>query len=123
MRLATLAIAGAIAASAGPAAAQTPADRNDIRCLLVLQAVARDPKQQESAARGIYYFVGKLESRGGLTRIEPMLLAEARSLPIQQAQTELARCGAELNKQMQGFQAMTGRLQAAAAKAAAPAKK
>lgn len=120
MRLAMLAIAGAVAASAPPAVAQTPADRADIRCLLVLQAVGRDPKQREQAAQGIYYYLGKFQVRGGLTRLEPMMLTEAKGMTPQQAQAELARCGMELNKQNQDLRAMNNRLQAAAPPA--PAK-
>ncbi|MFZ5721866.1 MAG: hypothetical protein ACOY5Y_20615 [Pseudomonadota bacterium] len=122
MRLALIAIAGAVAAWAPPAVAQTPADRGDVRCLLVLQAVGRDPNQRDQAVQGIYYFLGKLNARGGLTRVEPLVLSEARSLTAQQAQSELARCGGELNKQNGDLQAMNQRLQAAAG-AAAPAKK
>lgn len=122
MRLAMLALAGAVAATSSPVAAQQPADRGDVRCLLVLQAVGRDPKQQESAVRGIFYYLGKLEARGGLTRVEPMVLAEARTLQPQQAQAELNRCGQELNGRASGLEAMNKRLQAAA-QAAAPKKK
>lgn len=121
MRLAMLAFAGAIAAAAPPAAAQTPADRADVRCLLVLQAVSRDPEQREKAAQGIFYYLGKFQVRGGVTRLEPMILAEAKALTPQQAQTELARCGAELHKQTQDLQAANKRVQAAASPP--PAKK
>lgn len=122
MRLAMLAIAGAVAVTAPPAVAQTPADRGDVRCLLVLQAVGRDPKQRDQAIQGIYYYLGKLNARGGLTRVEPLMLNEAKGLNAQQAQAELTRCGVELNQQNGALRAMNDRLQAAAA-AAAPKKK
>jgi hypothetical protein len=123
MRSVVLALAAAAAlATSGPAAAQPVSDRSPLRCLLVLQAIARDPKQQENAVKGIFFYLGKLQARGGLTRVEPMMLSEAKTLTPQVGQNELKRCGAELNKQSTDLQAMNGRLQQAA-KAAAPAKK
>jgi len=117
-----LATCAALAVSATPSAAQPVSDRNDVRCLLVLQAVSRDPKQKEAAARGVYFFMGKIEARGGVTRIEPMLLAEGKSLSTgQQIQAELARCGAELTKSTQNLQAANQRL--AKTIQAAPPKK
>lgn len=124
MRHAVIALAAAVALTglAGPAAAQAGADRNDVRCLLVMQAVGRDPKQLEAATRGLFYYLGRLGARGGLVRVEPMMLAEAKTLTPQTAPAELSRCGAELNKASADLQATNQRLQATV-KAATPAKK
>ena len=125
MRHAVIALAAAVAVTgvAMPAAAQGPADRNDIRCLLVMQAVGRDPKQQEAASRGLYYYLGRLGARGGLVRVEQQMLAEANTLNAQNASAELTRCGAELNKATTDLQATNLRLQATVKATAAPAKK
>ena len=122
MRTVLLTLAAvAVAMTSAPAAAQPSADGADVRCLLVLQAVGRDPKQKEAAARGLYYFMGRLTARGGLARLDSLMLAEARKIQnAQQAQTELARCGAELTQRTNELQAVSQRLQKAAPP---PAKK
>src|SRR5690349_2309071 len=108
----TLAFAAALAGSAGSATAQTMTpDQADTRCLMVLQFVGRDPKQSEQAAKGIYFYLGRLTARGGVARIEGLMKAEA-SLTPQQAQAELARCGAELNTRTKEFQGVNERLAA-----------
>lgn len=125
MRAALTALIGAatLAAMAPPAVAQTPADRSDARCLLVLQAVSRDPKQKEAAGRGIYYFLGRIGARGSVSRIEPVLMAEAKAINSpQQVQAELSRCGNELQARTQEYDAVDRRI-AATARPAAPAGK
>jgi hypothetical protein len=122
-----LALAATLAGGVGSATAQTMTpDQSDARCLMVLQVVSRDPKQAEQAARGIYFYLGKLSSRGPTARVEALLKAEAPKLQPQQAQAELARCGTELNGRTTELQAINQRLSAqfkAAAPPAAPAKK
>jgi len=126
MRIAVLALAAALAAPAAPAVAQTPDDRSDVRCLLVLQAIARDPKQKENAGRGVYFYMGRLAARGGLVRVEPLMLSEARAISsAAQVQAELTRCAAELTKRTAEMQAANQRLQKQVQPAAKapPAKK
>ncbi len=102
---------GLAAGLAPPSVAQTPPDRADARCLLMLQAVARDPKQKEAAARGVFYFLGKVASRGPIARVEPMLLAESKAITSpQMAQAELTRCGAELQQRTRDYEAVGQRL-------------
>ncbi|MDZ4373930.1 MAG: hypothetical protein U1C74_21250 [Phenylobacterium sp.] len=115
-----LAALAVLSAPAGPALAQSAGDTADVRCLMVLQVVGNDPKQAEQAARGVYFYLGRLTARGPATRIEGLVRAEAARLPAQQAQAELKRCGAELNARTQEYQAVNKRL---AASARPPAKK
>lgn len=128
MRHAVLAFIAAAALSgvAAPAFAQaSAADTADTRCVMVLQAVARDPNQRDNAVRGVYYFMGKLATRGPIPRVEAIMLVEGRkmnSAPL--VQTELTRCGAELSARSGELQAANQRLaKQLAPPAAAPAKK
>ncbi|MEW5684240.1 MAG: hypothetical protein AB1942_04915 [Pseudomonadota bacterium] len=127
MRNAVLTLAAAVAlAGAAPSAMAQPvsADQQDARCLMVLQFIARDPNQSEQAAKGIYYYLGRLASRGPVARIETLMKAEAPKMQQQAAQAELARCGAELNNRTKEFQAVNQKLAATfAPKGAAPAPK
>jgi hypothetical protein len=114
MRHAILAFAAAaiLAGLAPPAFAQaSAADTADTRCLMVLQAVARDPKQRDNAARGVFYYMGKLVARGPVARMEAIMLAEGRKMNnATQVQAELTRCGAELSARSAELQAANQRL-------------
>lgn len=115
--------AGAIVGGfAPPALGQTAAaDVADVRCLMVLQAVGNDPKQRDAAARGVYYYLGRLSARGAIARLEASMLAEGRKMNAPAAvQAELTRCGAELNQRTGELQAINQRLQK---QFAPPAKK
>lgn len=129
MRHAVLAIAATatLAGLAQPAAAQAPtADASDVRCVMVLQAVSRDANQRDNAVRGVFFYLGKLATRGPIGRIEALMLAEGKKMSTpQQAQTELTRCGAELSQRSNDLQAVNAKLakQFGPPPAAAPAKK
>jgi hypothetical protein len=114
MRYAALVFTAAavLAGVASPALAQSAADTADVRCMMVLQAISRDPAQREQAGRGLFYYVGRVTARGPLARIEPMMIAEGKKMSTpQQVQAELARCGAELNKNGGELQAINQKLQ------------
>jgi hypothetical protein len=121
MRLAAPILAVAVALTGAPALAQpaTP-DQADVRCLMVLQFIARDPKQQDQAAKGMFYYLGRLSSRGAVARVEAIMKAEAPKMAAPQAQAELTRCSAELNSRTKEYQGVTQRL-AASVRPAAPA--
>lgn len=121
----TLAAALALASAAPPAMAQaaSAADQADTRCLLVLQIVSRDPKQAEQAAKGVFFYLGRISSRGPMARLEGLMRTEAGKLQQQQAQAELSRCGAELSARTREFQEVNQRLAASARPATAAPKK
>lgn len=133
MRHAALVFAAAavLGGLAPPAFAQASGgDAPDVRCLMVLQVIGRDPKQRDQAARGVFFYLGRLGARGPLSRVEPVVLAEGKKMNTPQIlQSELARCGAELNQRGKELEALNQRLQKefgpppGAAKAAPPAKK
>lgn len=117
----TVAAMAALCAPAAPAAAQAlTADQSDARCLMVLQVIARDPKQTAQASKGIYYYLGRVAARGPVGRLEAVLKAEVTKMNQAQAKTEVARCGAELNSRSQEFQGVNNRLAAALGPKAPP---
>ena len=126
MRSAATAVIGALALAgiASAASAQSPADKGDARCILVLQLAARDAKNKEPALQGTFYFLGRLAAHGLSAKLEPLLLAEGRGITDgATVQTELNRCGAELTAGSGELRTAFASLQAAAAaaKPAAPA--
>jgi len=116
----------ALTGAAGPASAQalTP-DQADVRCLMVMQFITRDPKNADQGSKGVLFYLGRLSARGATARIEAVIKTEAPKMQAQQAQAELTRCGGEINARGQELQAVNQRLAAAARPpaAAAPAKK
>lgn len=130
MRYAALAVAAAaMAAPAAPAMAQAGTDAGDVRCVMVLQTVSRDPNQRDQAARGIFYYLGRITARGPVARVESIMVAESKKMGTPQIlQAELTRCAGELNQRGNELQAVNQRLQKqfgspAAAPVKAPAKK
>lgn len=98
MGVALLPMAPAMAAPATGAAKASAAAAADGRCILVLNVVARDPKNREGAFRAQTYFLGKFAGRGQLNDLPAILLASSKGLSSQaQLQSELKRCGAEMN--------------------------
>lgn len=118
-----LALTAALGGGVGPVAAQAPltADQADVRCLMVMQVVARDPKVKEQGAKGVIFYTGRLSGRGPVSRIEAIVKAEAAKMSPQQAKTELQRCSKDINARGQELNAVNQRLAASARPA--PAKK
>lgn len=109
-----LALTAGVAAAAGPVAAQAPltADQADVRCLMVMQVVARDPKVKEQGTKGVIFYTGRLSGRGAMSRIEAIIKAEAAKMSPQQARAELQRCSNDLNARGQELNAVNQRLAA-----------
>lgn len=122
----------ALSGIAAPALAQTVADKADARCIIVLQlAASREAKNREAAVQGTFYYLGRLTAHGMSGKLEPMLLAESKTITNGTiVQTELTRCGTELNIRstelrttFDNLQRATASAPAAPPPAAPPAKK
>lgn len=126
MRTALIALAAAGAAAGTlaappPAAAQTAAERADVRCILALGVVGRDPKQQQAAAQGVYFFLGRVSGRGSAGKLENVMRQEGAGIKdAAQIQAELNRCSGELRGRTGELQAAYKALQAEAAAAGPP---
>ena len=110
--LALATVAMLVSLSGGATAQSAGSDPADVRCLIVLQLVSRDPQQADRANRGIYFYLGKVSARGPLERLEPVMKAEAAKLQQPNAEQELQRCSTELNGRSQEYRAITERLAA-----------
>ena len=123
MRIAATAVIGALALATlatQPASAQSAADKADARCILVLQLAARDAKNKEPALQGTFYYLGRLAARGLSGKLEPLLLAEGKSIKTgAEVQAELTRCGADLTARSAELRVAFVNLQQAATAAAA----
>lgn len=122
MRLTVLGLtAAALVAASQPAFAQVQADRDDTRCVLVMNLLAQDQQQQGPASMGLFYFLGRIDARGSTDKLEGLLKTEQKSLETEATfKAEFARCGDVMTKRSAALNAMYQRLDAAE-KAAHPA--
>jgi hypothetical protein len=120
MRILLIAIA-LLVGTASPALAQRAPDRADARCILVLTLAARNPDQKEAAARGQFYYYGRVAARGTAAKLGPIMVAEAKVVTTpRQLQSELARCSAELTVANAGLRDGLKEVQDAAQQAIKP---
>jgi hypothetical protein len=128
MRLTALGLAAAtLIAAAQPALAQPAAnaDREDARCVLIMNLLAQSPEQKAPASTALFYFLGHMDGRGSGDKLEALLLAERKALEDETLfKAEFTRCGAVMGKRSQALGAMYERLDKSdkAAKDEAPAK-
>lgn len=126
MRLTAFGLAAAtLIAAAQPALAQpaVDADRQDARCVLIMNLVAQSPEQQAQASTALFYFLGHMDGRGSGDKLESLLLAERKALEDEAVfKAEFTRCGGVMAKRSQTLGAMYERLDKAekAAKGATP---
>lgn len=115
-----LAAAAVLMAQAGLARAQAaqPAsgDEADVRCVAALSYIVStttDEKTKSGLAAGVFYFIGKFDGRKSDRDLEAAIRAQLPALA--QAglmQSELVRCGGELQKRGQDAITIGAHLQA-----------
>jgi hypothetical protein len=115
MRLTVLGLtAAALVAASQPAFAQVQADRDDARCVLVMNLLAQDQQQQGPASMGLFYFLGRIDARGATDKLEGLLKTEQKGLESEATfKAEFARCGDVMTKRSAALNTMYGRLDAA----------
>ena len=117
--------AAALTALAPAAVAQTPVDRGDARCILVLTlAASQNDKIKDTAVRGTFFYLGRLNARGQSGKMGPLMIAEAKAINSpQMADGELKRCITELSTRASDLRTGMAQMQAAAnaQRAASPA--
>lgn len=123
--LTALIAAAALTAVAPAAVAQTAADKADARCILVMTvAASQNEKIKDTAVRGTFFYLGRLNARGQSARLGPVMVAEAKAINSPQvANEELKRCVTELGARAGDLRAGMAQMQAAAnaERAASPA--
>jgi len=94
---------------AASAASAQPIDPTpDVRCVVAMAAMIRNPAYKDGATAGLFYYLGRLDARDPAFDLGPAMRRE-RMAPVDIAQ-EGRRCGAavaERNKALQGMSANT----------------
>ena len=92
------------AATAKPAAAKSAA-ASDARCLLTMFVLGRNKETAGPAQAGVYFFGGRLSTRGPHTDLAALMKVESATLNPQTIQADIKSCGATLNAGMHAVQA------------------
>jgi hypothetical protein len=129
--IAAFALAAAAPASAAtalkaavPAPAASKADTGvtgDVRCLLVMTALASNKERQQAGQVGVYFFAGRISARAPGYDLTSAVKAQAPTLGPQQLQAELQRCGPMVATAAQNTQAAITSLRPPGAPAPTPA--
>jgi hypothetical protein len=123
--LTALIAAATLTALAPAAVAQTATDKADARCILVMTvAASQNEKIKDTAVRGTFFYLGRLNARGQSAKLGPVMVAEAKAINSPQvANDELKRCVTELGARAGDLRSGMAQMQAAAnaERAASPA--
>jgi hypothetical protein len=129
--IAALAVAAAAAPASAATALKAPAAApvskadtgvtGDVRCLLVMTALASNKERQQAGQVGVYFFAGRISARAPGYDLTSAVKAQAPTLGPQQLQAELQRCGPIVAAASQGAQAAIASLRPPGAPAPAPA--
>ncbi|HEY8617908.1 hypothetical protein [Phenylobacterium sp.] len=113
-----LAIMVALALGAAGAASANEADTTaDVRCLVVVSAMASaSPEQQSSAMMAALYYLGRIDGRTPALDLEARLIQETGRFAPKDMAAEGKRCGAHLMSRGTRLQEIGARLSAAAKK-------
>lgn len=99
MRLSSIPLALAFAMTAGAAAAQPEAARQDFRCIVVVGMIAgraTTPEQKQQIGAAMAYYIGRLRAREPGADLGLRLMAEAQGLAPTDLQADFARCRDEM---------------------------
>jgi hypothetical protein len=93
-------------AKAPPPAAAVTGPTSDVRCLLTMIALRsqKDQKIAGQGALGVFYFLGRVSTRGPSFDLAGTMKAQAATLAPQQLQAELQRCSLMIQGSQQGLQ-------------------
>jgi hypothetical protein len=127
MRPALIAAAAAVVLGVLPATAsgQTPAavTTTDVRCLIVSVTLAHsdDPQIKAVGFASLLYFWGRLEGRGAAANVAPQVVAQARTMSVDDIKTQAQTCNALVTSAGQSIQDLGATLQKELGGAAQPA--
>jgi hypothetical protein len=121
MKAVSIAIAAALLATSGAAAAQTA---SDAQCLVVSNAFAtqaKDPKQKGIAEASVYFYLGRIGSQMTAPQLKTLLEAQSKTLTQANAGPTMNKCAAAIQAKVNMLESLAP-AKPAAAKPAQPAR-
>lgn len=106
MKAIALAALAAAILMATPAGAQDDPNRADVRCLLAMTALMRNPQTQAAGGAGTLYFTGKIDGRDVKFDLQGATKREFSRMDPMEYRREIQRCGEELKVRNEALKAM-----------------
>ena len=102
----TLAFAAAMMIAGQAHAADDDANRSDVRCILGMMALMRNPQTQAAGGAGTLYFTGRIDARDAQYDLQSALKREMQHMTPQDYAFEARRCGGDLKTRNEALKAI-----------------
>ena len=116
MKIVTLALAGALLATSGAAAAQSA---TDARCIVLSNAFAgqsKDANQQKIAEDTLYFYLGRISGQPTAAQMKAAMDAQAKTLTDATAGAQMGECVKAVQAKVQLLQTLAAQSQPQTAK-------
>ena len=116
MKITTLALAAALLAASGAAAAQSA---TDARCILLANVFAgqsKDANQQKVAEDSLYFYLGRINGQPTTAQMKAAIDAQAKTITDANAGTLMGECVKAVQAKVQLLQTLAAQSQPPAAK-------
>ena len=123
MKALKIALAAALLATGGAAAAQTA---SDAQCIVVSNAFAGQAKDEEArkiAEASVYFYLGRISSQTTTAQLKTLLEAQTKTLTQANAGPTMGKCAAAIQAKVEMLKSLSGPAKAAPAKPAQPTKR
>ena len=108
MKALSIALAGALLATASAASAQTAADAQCIVVSNVFAGQAKDPQAQKMAEASLYFYLGRISSQITSAQLKALLDAQMKTLTKENAGAAMDKCTAAIQAKITMLQSLGG---------------
>ena len=123
MKALKIALAAALLATGGAAAAQTA---SDAQCIVVSNAFAgqaKDEAARKIAEASVYFYLGRISNQTTTAQLKTLLDAQTKTLTQANAGPTMGKCAAAIQAKVDMLKSLSGPAKAAPAKPAQPTKR
>jgi hypothetical protein len=106
MKTVAMAALAALLAFPAPALAQDDPNHSDVRCILGMIALMRNPQTQAAGGAGTLYFAGRIEGRDPNFDLQAALTREIGRMQLNDYGIEARRCGQLLKAKNDGLKSI-----------------
>ena len=122
MKALTIAVATALLATGGAAAAQSAGDAQCIVLSNVYASQAKDAGAKEIAEASLYFYLGRIGNSMTAAQLKTLLDAQAKTLTPATAGPAMSKCTAAIQSKVDMLKTIAGSAKPAPAKAAQPGR-
>ena len=118
MKALTMALAAALLATGGAAAAQTASDAQCIVLSNAFASQAKDEKAKKIAEASLYFYLGRIGNQTTSAQLKALLDAQTKTLTQATAGPAMSKCAAAIQAKVEMLQGLAGPAKTAPAKPA-----